>query len=561
VARNDFRGGFQGNLEQNGESTMTNELFTSIFPNEDMVPEKYRIASPIEQRQYLCDGAMEEWTGPQQDVLSPICEAIDGTVRQKIIGSYPLLTEEQSLKVLDAACRAYDHGRGSWPTMSVEERIGHVEVFVYRMKEQREEVVKLLMWEIGKTLPDAEKEFDRTVDYIRDTIDALKDLDRISSRFLIEQGVIGQIRRAPLGVVLCMGPFNYPLNETFTILIPALIMGNTVIFKPPRLGVLLHQPLLGAFRDSFPRGVINTVYGEGKKVVGPLMKSGKIDVLAFIGSSQGADTLKHQHPKPHRLRCILGLEAKNAAIVLKDAEIDNAVQECVLGALSFNGQRCTAIKMLFVHEDIVDMFITKFSDAVGKLNKGMPWDAGVQITPLPEPDKTKYLTELIDDACAKGARVVNENGGIVKNTFMSPAVVYPVGPDMRLYSEEQFGPVVPIASFSDIGEPMDYVTQSNYGQQVSLFGSDAEVIADLIDPMVNQVCRVNINSQCQRGPDAFPFTGRKDSAEGTLSVSDALRVFTIRTLVAAKETDANRQIIKTIVRERRSRFLSTDFIL
>ena len=540
---------------------MTDEPYPSLLPQNDMIPEKYRIACPIEQRQYLCDGAIKEWTGPRQDVLSPICEAIGDTVRQKRIGSYPLLTEEQTMEALDAACGAYDHGRGLWPTMSVEDRISHVETFACRMQEQREEVVKILMWEIGKTLSDSEKEFDRTVDYIRETIYALKDLDRLSSRFVIEQGVIGQIRRAPLGVVLCMGPFNYPLNETFTTLIPALIMGNTVIFKPPKLGVLLHQPLLEAFRDSFPRGVINSVYGEGRKVAGPLMKSGRIDVLAFIGSSRVADILKHQHPKPHRLRCILGLEAKNAGIVLKDADIDNAVQECVLGALSFNGQRCTALKMLFVHEEIVETFITKFSDAVGKLKGGMPWDAGVRITPLPEPDKTKYLTELIDDARTKGARIVNDNGGTVNHTFMSPAVVYPVRPGMRLYSEEQFGPVVPIATFTDIEEPMNYVTQSDYGQQVSLFGSNAGLIADLIDPMVNQVCRVNINSQCQRGPDAFPFTGRKDSAEGTLSVSDALRVFAIRTLVAAKETDANKQIIKSIVTERRSRFLSTDFIL
>ena len=540
---------------------MTDEPFNSIFPNADTVPEKYRITSPIEQRQYLCDGAIKEWTGLQQDVLSPICEAIDDTVQQKLIGSYPLLTEQQASEALDAACRAYDHGRGAWPTMSVEERIKHVEAFAYRMKEQREDVIKLLMWEIGKTLPDAEKEFDRTVDYIRHTIDALKDLDRVSSRFVIEQGVIGQIRRAPLGVVLCMGPFNYPLNETFTTLIPALIMGNAVIFKPPKLGVLLHKPLLEAFRDSFPRGVVNTAYGEGQKVIAPLMKSGRIDVLAFIGSSRVADILKQQHPKPHRLRCVLGLEAKNAGIVLKDADIDNAVKECVLGSLSYNGQRCTALKMLFVHEEIVDAFITEFSGAVDQLKGGMPWDAGVQITPMPEPDKTKYLTELIDDARTKGARIVNENGGIVKYTFMSPAVVYPVGPGMRLYSEEQFGPVVPIAPFTDIEEPMNYVTQSDYGQQVSLFGSNPELIADLIDPLVNQVCRVNINSQCQRGPDRFPFTGRKDSAEGTLSVSDALRVFTIRTLVAAKETDANRRIIKSIVTERSSRFLSTDFVL
>lgn len=544
-----------------GEPIITDQVFTPVFPADDTIPEKYRIATPLEQREYLCDGTIKNWNGPQQDVLSPICEAIDDTVQQRRIGSYPLLTEEQALETLDAACRAYDHGRGKWPTMSVEERIRHVEDFAYRMKEQRDNIVKLLMWEIGKTLPDAEKEFDRTVEYIRDTIDALKDLDRISSRFVIEQGVIGQIRRAPLGVVLCMGPFNYPLNETFTTLIPALIMGNPVIFKPPKLGVLLHQPLLEAFRNSFPRGVVNTVYGEGKKVIGPLLKSGKIDVLAFIGRSRVADILKQQHPKPHRLRCVLGLEAKNASIVLKDADLDNAVKECVLGSLSFNGQRCTALKMLFVHEEIVDAFITKFSEAVDKLKGGMPWDAGVQITPLPEPFKTKYLTELIDEACSKGASIVNRNGGTVNHTFMSPAVVYPVGPGMRLYSEEQFGPVVPIAPFLDIEEPMNYVTQSDYGQQVSLFGSNPELIADLIDPLVNQVCRVNINSQCQRGPDTFPFTGRKDSAEGTLSVSDALRVFTIRTLVAAKETDANKRIINSIVTERSSRFLSTDFIL
>ncbi|MBU4262887.1 MAG: NADP-dependent glyceraldehyde-3-phosphate dehydrogenase [Proteobacteria bacterium] len=539
---------------------MTDELFHSIFPRPDMVPAAYAIPLPLQQGRYLCDGEIRTWDGPHQDVLSPVCEVILDTVQPKRIGSYPLLSEEQALEALDAACRAYDHGRGAWPTMGVEDRIRHMEAFAFRMQEQRENVVKLLMWEIGKSLPDSEKEFDRTIEYIRDTIDALKDLDRVSSRFVIEQGVIGQIRRGPLGVVLCMGPFNYPLNETFTTLIPALIMGNAVIFKPPKLGVLLHQPLLEAFRDSFPRGVINTINGEGQKVIGPLMKSGRIDVLAFIGSSRVADTLKKQHPRPHRLRGVLGLEAKNAAIILQDADLDHAVRECVLGSLSYNGQRCTALKMLFVHEKIADAFIAKFSQAVDALQVGMPWDDKVQITPLPEPNKTGYLTELIDDARSKGAKVVNQKGGRVHHTIMSPAVVYPVGPGMRLYTEEQFGPVVPIAAFADIEEPMNYVTNSDYGQQVSLFGTDPEIIADLIDPLVNQVCRVNINSQCQRGPDTFPFTGRKDSAEGTLSVSDALRAFTIRTLVAAKETDANRRIIKSIITERRSRFLSTDFI-
>ncbi len=515
----------------------------------------------VEQREYLCDGEIRRWDGPQFDVLSPVCEVVDGASRQVRLGSYPLLTETEALAALDAACRAFDRGRGAWPTMSVEQRIRHLEDFAHRMAARRDEVVELLMWEIGKTRPDAQKEFDRTVDYIRDTIDALKDLDRVSSRFVIEQGVVGQIRRAPLGVVLCMGPYNYPLNETFTTLIPALIMGNAVIFKPPRLGVLLHRPLLEAFRDSFPKGVVNTVYGRGQTVVGPLMQSGKVDVLAFIGTSRAADALKQQHPKAHRLRCVLGLEAKNAAIVLRDADLDLAVKECVLGSLAFNGQRCTALKMIFVHRDVVDAFLAKFSAAVGDLKGGLPWEDGVQITPLPEPNKTTYLTELLDDARARGARVVNDGGGAVDGTFMTPAVVYPVSPAMRLYMEEQFGPVVPVAAFADVEEPMAYVVESNYGQQVSIFGNDPDVLAELIDPLVNQVCRVNLNSQCQRGPDTFPFTGRKDSAEGTLSVSDALRVFSIRTLVAAKETEANRRIIRAIVTERRSRFLSNDFIL
>ena len=183
--------------------------------------------------------------------------------------------------------------------------------------------------EIGKT-PDSEAEFDRTVEYIRATIEAVKEADP-APRFAVTGGFVAQIRRSPLGVVLCMGPFNYPLNETYATLIPALIMGNTVAFKPPKLGVLLHLPLLEAFRDSFPPGVVNTVFGEGRTVVGPLMASGKVDVLAFIGRAGVADTLKKQHPRPHHLRSILGLNAKNPALVMADADLDAAVSECVTG--------------------------------------------------------------------------------------------------------------------------------------------------------------------------------------------------------------------------------------
>ena len=537
------------------------EAIERMFPAEDDVPAQYRLKTPLDQREYLCAGEIRHWDGPTKAVHSPVCMRTPaGLVRQRL-GSYPLQAERESLEALDAAVAAYGNGGGGWPTLSVEARIGHVQDFTYRLKEKRAEIVNLLMWEIGKPLRESEKEFDRTVEYIVETIDALKTLDRTGSRFLIEQGIIGQIRRAPLGVVLCMGPFNYPLNETFTTLIPALIMGNTVVLKPPRMGVLLFGCLLEAFRQSFPPGVVNTVYGDGATVVGPLLSSGRIDALAFIGSSRVGDVLKKQHPKPHRLRSVLGLDAKNPAIILPDADLETAVRECTLGALSFNGQRCTALKILFVHERILAEFLGRLCDGIGGLGFGMPWKEGATVTPLPDPGKPEYLTGLIADAVEAGAKVVNDGGGTAKATFFYPAVLCPVNENMRVYKEEQFGPVVPVVPFADLEKPLRYVIGSDYGQQVSLFGRDPDTMARLIDPLVNQVCRVNLNSQCQRGPDTFPFTGRKDSAEGTLSVSDALRVFSIRTLVAAKETDLNREIITAIVRERKSKFLSTDFIL
>ncbi len=531
------------------------------FPTEEEIPENFRIHKPLDQKAILINGEIIQWEGSTNPVFSPILLRNNQDELIPIrIGSYPLGTEVEAALALKAAENAYNLGRGEWPTMTVIDRIHHVEEFTFRMLERKKEVVQLILWEIGKSWEDSEKEFDRTVEYIYATIEALKKSDNNSSKFEIVDGIAGQIRRSPLGVVLCMGPFNYPLNETFTTLIPALIMGNTVLFKPPKHGTLLFAPLLEAFRDSFPKGVVNTIYGRGGNVVPGLMASGKVDVLALIGSSKVADQLIKLHPKTNRLRSILSLDAKNQAIILDDAELENTVKECVLGALSFNGQRCTAIKIIFVHSSIAEIFLEKLCLAVNNLTIGMPWKKGVKITPVPEPNKPNYIQEVLAEAQTYGAKIVNIDGGITVGTLIKPAVVYPVDQRMKLYREEQFGPVIPIVPFSSIQEPIDYLINSDHGQQVSIFGADSEKIAQLIDPLVNLVCRVNINSQCQRGPDVFPFTGRKDSADGTLSVSDALRAFSIRSMVATKLTLENKTILNKMMHENESKFLNTRFI-
>ncbi len=396
-----------------------------------------------------------------------------------MLGTIPQLGEKEALEVLESACLAFDKGQGLWPTMKVVDRIACMEKFVKQMKTKREEIVKLLMWEIGKNLPDSQKEFDRTVDYINDTIEAYKQIDRDSAKFEKNDGVYAHIRRGPLGVVLCLGPYNYPLNETFTLLIPALIMGNPVIFKPAKLGVLLISPLLESFQNSFPKGVVNIIYGRGRVLATPIMQSGKIDVLALIGNSKSANALQAVHPKGNRLRMVLGLEAKNPAIVLPDADLDSTVDECIAGTLSFNGQRCTALKVLYVHDSVVNEFNKRFTAKVDALKFGNPWESGVKLTPLPEVEKPGYIKELIADALEKGAKILNKKGGVLTDNFIFPAVLYPVNTGMKVYSEEQFGPVIPVIPFSDIEEPLNDMAESNYGQQVSLFGKDIKKLSPL----------------------------------------------------------------------------------
>ncbi|UYL07798.1 aldehyde dehydrogenase family protein [Bdellovibrio sp. SKB1291214] len=506
----------------------------------------------------LINGEIREQGYERQPVFSTCTD--DGKPQQ--IGTTPHVSADVLREAVEGASQAWAKGLGDWSTSRMEDRINAVIAFRNGMLEQRELICRLLMWEIGKNWADSQGEFDRTIQYIDDTVNEVKNMDREASRFQFSGGVMAQIRRAPLGVTLCMGPFNYPLNETFTTLIPALIMGNTVVVKLARYGQLLWEPLLEPFQKAFPKGVVNIINGLGREIVNPVVKDGKIDVLAFIGTSRVANQIKVSHPQPFRFRSILSLEAKNPAIILEDADLDNAVNECVRGALSFNGQRCTALKMIFVHKKISAEFTKKLVQKVNSMVPGMPWDKGVSITPLPDPEKPKYLQGLIDDAVAKGAKLANpEQGGKLKGNIFFPAILANVPLTARAAIEEQFGPVIPLAEYESFKEIEEYILNSPYGNQASVFGQDATNMGQMIDRLSNQVCRININSQCQRGPDVYPFTGRKNSAEGTLSVYDALRSFSIRCMVAAKQDQAGRKVIQGILHQDSSKFLSTNVVL
>ena len=524
-----------------------------FYPNDTDIPALFRLVEHRDKAQYLINGEILNCDN-STEVYSPICYKVGSNAGGRYrVGRSPMVSEEEGSRALNSAEKAYASGMGEWPQMSVDERIKHVAEFARLISDRGSEMARLEMWEIAKSYNSCQDEFKRTVEYIYDTIDRLRELDDASTSIKKIEGFIAQIRRCPLGIILIMGPYNYPLNETFAMLLPALIMGNTAVVKLPKYGCLCQETLFDAFAAAFPPGVINIINGDGPTIITPILKTGSIAALGFIGSTAVARKLVAQHPYNNRLRTILGLEAKNPAFIFPDCDLQLAVKECINGALEFNGQRCTAIKHIWVHRDIVDKFLSELNLEIAKVKCGMPWEEGVVITPLAEDNKCEQLMNWIGDALGKGARIVNPNGGRSAGNLFSPTVLYPVGSDMEIYNIEQFGPLIPVSSFSTLDEILDYMSKSPVGQQASIFTNSPLYAAPLIDILVNQVSRINLNAQCRRGPDELPFTGRKDSAEGTLSVPDALRAFSIRALTVANEQ--GRELFLQTIQSNKSKFL------
>ncbi len=522
----------------------------NVFPYERDIPAEMLEGIPAPGKDYLFNGKVEGWKGPFREVSSPLLMQNAGCLSHKCIGFVPSMDEETSLAVLRHARNAFSEGQGEWPRLPAGQRMGRFDAFLSRLENARGRIVRLLQWEIGKTSRDAGDEFDRALGYARACFEKVVQPRGFSGELIVDNGVTGRLERTPRGVVLVMGPFNYPLFETMTALAPAILTGNTVIIKPPRLGCLFFQHFLKPIEDLFPAGVINIVYGDGRRTIPPLISSGMVDVFYFIGTSPVAAYLRGLHPKPHRLKCILGLEAKNPAVILPDADVDRAVSECVRGALAFNGQRCAALKILFVHRSIAGEFNERLRAAVSCLKYGMPWEEDVFITPLAEHDRTQYLSGLVEDAVSLGAEVINDGGAQAIGSFLSPALLYPASTPMRVCREEQFGPVVPIVPYDNLDEPVRYISESNYGQQASLFGRDRSLLTELTRRLVYHVSRVNINCQCQRSPDTVPFTGRKDSAEGSLSISEAADAFTVPTFVATRSREGDVGIVKEMFKDK-----------
>lgn len=484
----------------------------------------------------LIDGKVIKSSEKPTDVQTPIVTQ-ENPDEHIVIGKFEMASEALAMKALEAAERAYQYGRGTWSKMSVHDRCSHMEKFADDLEKKTEEIAQLLMWEIGKNVKDSHSEVTRTVAYIHTAIKEAKALADSESRWQEQKGVLCQIRHLPIGVVLASSPFNYPLNEAYTTFIPALLIGNSVIVRAPRNGVTPHFPTLELFAKHFPAGTIQFLTGSGREVMGALMGTGRIDAVAFIGTASSAKGMLQGASNPQRLRVMYEGEAKDAAILLPDADLDVAVESCASGMTSFNGQRCTAIKMIWVHQSQAEEFLKRLAEKIDGLKLGMPWDESVKITPLCQDTKPAYVKELIEDALNKGAHIVNKTGGKCYKTLCALSILAPVNKHMKIWNEEQFGPVTPVAIYSDIQEPIEYIFTSEYGLQSAVFGYDEKLLGRVVDAISYHVGRININAPDQRGPDVFPFTGRGNSALGILNAAEGLKHFSVPTMISTKTDD------------------------
>lgn len=226
---------------------------------------------------------VEDQTCAADETESSSC-ANDTILSNVTLGQLPQFTTEQTLQVLDHALEAWKGGSGEWTQMTVEQRCQAMEAFFGELSKQRTEMVTTLMMEIGKNQKDAENEFDRTVQFAQQVIEAVRKQSREakwqtigSTRALVKHGAIG--------VFLVLAPFNYPLNECYAVLIPCLLMGNVAILKIPTTGGLVHLLTMDAFAKTLPPGTVNFIAGGGRKTMPPLMETGKIDGLGFIGGT------------------------------------------------------------------------------------------------------------------------------------------------------------------------------------------------------------------------------------------------------------------------------------
>ena len=445
------------------------------------------------------------------DIVSPN----DGYV----VGRIPAMTKEE----VDLAIHGAVQAQKQWALLPVHERGQLLLDWADELATMSDEIAEMIMKEVGKAYSAAKNEVLRTSDLIRYTVEEGK---RIHGEVMTGDSFQGSnankvaiVRKEPIGVILAISPFNYPVNLSAAKIAPALISGNTVILKPATQGSISALLMAKALdKVGLPKGVLNVVTGKGSEIGDYLVTHPSIRMISFTGGTKtGRDLAK----KATMIPLVLELGGKDPAIVLEDANLDKAAQQIVSGAFSYSGQRCTAIKRVLVMDSVADSLIEKVKRQVEKLTVGMP-EQDAAITPLIDSTSADFVHDLILDALNKGAIPITNYKRV--GNLIYPLVLDHVTQEMKVAWEEPFGPVLPIIRVENEQEAVQIANESEYGLQASIFTQDIDKAFRLASKL--EVGSVQINGRTERGPDHFPFLGVKNSGMGVQGVRKSIESMT-----------------------------------
>lgn len=454
-----------------------------------------------------------EWKSSEKEIT------IYSPINQEELGTVPAMSQAE----VDEAMQAARAALPAWRALSAVERAAYLHKTAAILERDKEEIGTILAKEVAKGIKAAIGEVVRTADLIRY---AAEEGLRITGQAMEGGGFeaasknkLAVVRREPVGVVLAIAPFNYPVNLSGSKIAPALIAGNVVMFKPPTQGSISGLLLAKAFEEAgIPAGVFNTITGRGSEIGDYIIEHKEVNFINFTGSTPIGERIgRLAGMRP----IMLELGGKDAALVLEDADLEHAAKQIVAGAFSYSGQRCTAIKRVIVLESVADQLATLLQAEVAKLTVGDPFD-NADITPVIDNASADFIWGLIEDAQEKGAQALTPIRR--EGNLLWPVLFDQVTKDMKVAWEEPFGPVLPIIRVASVEEAIAFANESEFGLQSSVFTNDFKKAFEIAEKL--EVGTVHINNKTQRGPDNFPFLGVKGSGAGVQGIKYSIEAMT-----------------------------------
>ena len=454
-----------------------------------------------------------EWKSSEKEIK------IYSPINQEELGTVPAMSQAE----VDEAMQAARAALPAWRALSAVERAAYLHKTAAILERDKEEIGTILAKEVAKGIKAAIGEVVRTADLIRY---AAEEGLRITGQAMeggdfeaASKNKLAVVRREPVGVVLAIAPFNYPVNLSGSKIAPALIAGNVVMFKPPTQGSISGLLLAKAFEEAgIPAGVFNTITGRGSEIGDYIIEHKEVNFINFTGSTPIGERIgRLAGMRP----IMLELGGKDAALVLEDADLEHAAKQIVAGAFSYSGQRCTAIKRVIVLESVADTLATFLQAEVAKLTVGDPFD-NADITPVIDNASADFIWGLIEDAQEKGAQALTPIKR--EGNLLWPVLFDQVTKDMKVAWEEPFGPVLPIIRVANVEEAIAFANESEFGLQSSVFTNDFKKAFEIAEKL--EVGTVHINNKTQRGPDNFPFLGVKGSGAGVQGIKYSIEAMT-----------------------------------